>query len=187
MSTFSTGCESVWTSSGEKFPASSRKNYRYLWTARYCGQLLILGAFGKNHDVTGVGRLSADAEEDQPIPVLFELNLEDNKQDVQTGWWLNWYKYGVRINIGKQLLESHQLLPLLDGLDDGGNTPRTLYWEGGFLPGRESTAAHLIVCSRLEEYNFCKTQLEQLNGQYVCIRWLMIRFRTTSLIKTSKL
>jgi hypothetical protein len=135
------------------------------------GKLLILGAPGAGKTTTQLELAQelikrAEEQPDYPVPVL--LNLSSWKDDRQslTDWLMAELKskYGVSIKLGKEWINNHQLLPLLDGLDELESQRQELcvYAINQFLAG-ETRPLYLVVCSRIEEYNNYATQL-QLNG-----------------------
>ena len=130
------------------------------------GSLLILGApgSGKTTTLLELARdLLACAKENPnaPIPVLLNLSTWKGDQQPIFNWLLAELKfnYGVHIKIAKKWLNNHQLLPLLDGLDE-------------LQPWQQEECvqainhwlcqAHgprqIVVCSRLEEYQSFRTQ-----------------------------
>jgi MFS family permease len=148
------------------------------------GKLLILGAPGAGKTTTLLEIASELCDRalnhpDEPIPVLFNLSAwKDDKQAIsgaRTSSFADWLvaelndKRGVRVDIGKHWLENHQILPLLDGLDELEPTRQercvqaiNQFLEQAYCP------KHLVVCSRRDEYEHCNTQL-QLNGA-VCLQ-----------------
>ncbi len=135
------------------------------------GKLLILGAPGSGKTTTQLElaqALVSRAEElpDYPVPVLFNLSSwKDDRQSI-TNWLVTELKskYGVSKKLGKGWINNHQLLPLLDGLDELEPQRQELCVQAinSFLAG-ENRLLYLIVCSRSEEYSNHSTQL-QLNG-----------------------
>ncbi len=140
------------------------------------GKLLILGepGAGKTTTLLDLAKdLCAEAteNENQPIPILLDLfSWKDNSQSL-TEWLAAELKtkYGVRADIAKALLDEHQLLPFLDGLDEQEETRRVscLRQINEFLE-TDARAQHLVVCSRLKEFENCKSPL-RLNGA-VCLQ-----------------
>jgi hypothetical protein len=88
------------------------------------GKLLILGAPGSGK-TTLLLQLAQDlianaqADDNKPIPVIFELTNWKNNQPIR-----NWliaqlkFQYNIPEDIAKDWLNTNQLLPLLDGLDE---------------------------------------------------------------------
>jgi predicted NACHT family NTPase len=135
------------------------------------GKLLILGAPGSGKTTTQLElaqALVSRAEEqpEYPVPVLFNLSSwKDDRQSI-TDWLVAELKskYGVSKKLGKEWIDNHQLLPLLDGLDELEPQRQELCVQkiNQFLAG-ENRPLYLVVCSRSEEYSNYSTQL-QLNG-----------------------
>jgi branched-chain amino acid transport system substrate-binding protein len=124
-------------------------------------QLLILGELG-----SGKTTLLLDLAQDllqiaqmdnrQPIPVLVDLPSWNPKQSIQD-WLLGKLRedYGLRSDQAIDLLRQHQLLPLLDHLDEVANQHQRACaiaindWMTGDL---ELRPCGLVVCCRREEY-----------------------------------
>ncbi|MBD2198402.1 NACHT domain-containing protein [Calothrix anomala FACHB-343] len=135
------------------------------------GKLLILGPPGVGKTTTQLElaqALVSRAEEvpDYPNPVLFNLSSWIDDRQPITEWLVAELKskYGVSKKFGQECLNNHQLLPLLDGLDEIEPQRQELcvHAINKFLSG-ETRPLYLIVCSRSEEYSNYATQL-QLNG-----------------------
>lgn len=124
------------------------------------GRLLILGApgAGKTTTLLELGQelvIRAEMDTELGIPVFLNLSSwRDDRQSIES--WLveelRW-KYGVSRDIGRRLVKSKQLLPMLDGLDELESSRQGLCVEAinRFLLG-ECRPGFLVVCSRLEEY-----------------------------------
>lgn len=89
------------------------------------GKLLIRGKTGSGKTTTMLNLAKemirrAEADINYPIPVLLDLCSWKNPHQPMTDWLVDELKlkYGLRKNLGKQLLDNKQLLPLLDGLDE---------------------------------------------------------------------
>ncbi|WP_414586987.1 NACHT domain-containing protein [Scytonema sp. PCC 10023] len=147
------------------------------------GKLLILGEPGSGKTTTQLELAQAlvkraEEQPDYPVPVLFNLSsfnlssfnlsswkAEDDRQSL-TDWLLAELKskYGISKKLGQEWVNNHQLLPLLDGLDELKPECQELCVRtiNQFLAG-EIRPLHLVVCSRSEEYSSCATKL-QLNA-----------------------
>ncbi|NEP23933.1 NACHT domain-containing protein [Moorena sp. SIO3I6] len=138
------------------------------------GKLLILGEAGSGKTVTLLEltkSLISRAEQDpsEPIPVMLSLSSWKNQKIEE---WLvaeSCYLYhGVSEIDVRKLLEKHQLLPLLDNLDElNKNQFKCVEAINNFLTSNYKSN-YLVVCSRLTEYERCFTPL-QLNG-CVCLK-----------------
>lgn len=135
------------------------------------GKLLILGAPGAGKTATQLELAQAlvnRAEEqfDYPVPVLFNLSSWKDDRQSLSEWLVAELKskYGVSKKLGQEWVNNHQLLPLLDGLDELESQHQELcvHAINQFLAG-ETRPLYLVVCSRSEEYNNYLAQL-QLNG-----------------------
>ena len=89
------------------------------------GKLLILGAAGSGKttlllELAQYLIQQAEADAQQPLPILLNLASWNDQYASFEQWLLVELraKYGVRPDIGKFWLESQQLLPLLDGLNE---------------------------------------------------------------------
>ena len=148
------------------------------------GKLLILGApgAGKTTTLLEIAKDLCDRalnNPDEPIPVLFSLAAwKDDKQAMPAARNLSFVDWlvaelnerrGVRVDLGRHWLENHQILPLLDGLDElePMRQERCVQAINQFLE-QAYCPKHLVVCSRRDEYELCNTQL-QLNGA-VCLQ-----------------
>lgn len=135
------------------------------------GKLLILGAPGAGKTTTQLElakALVSRAEEqpEYPVPVLFNLSSwKDDRQSI-TDWLVAELKskYGVSKKLGQEWVNNHQLLPMLDGLDELEPQRQELcvHAINQFLAS-ETRPLYLVVCSRIEEYSNYAKQL-QLNG-----------------------
>nr|WP_322657110.1 NACHT domain-containing protein [Dendronalium sp. ChiSLP03b]MDZ8203441.1 NACHT domain-containing protein [Dendronalium sp. ChiSLP03b] len=135
------------------------------------GKLLILGAPGSGKTTTQLELAQelikrAEEQPEYPVPVLFNLSSwKDDRQSI-TDWLVAELKskYGVSPKLGKEWINNHQLLPLLDGLDELEPQRQELRVQtiNQFLAS-ETRPLYLVVCSRIEEYSNYTTQL-QLNG-----------------------
>ena len=144
------------------------------------GKLLILGEPGSGKTTTLL-ELARDLikraldEEHASIPVLLELSAWKDDRQTIAEWLVAELKdkYNIRVELGKQLLDEHNLLPLLDGLDELQKDTRQeecVRKINQFLEA-DPRSQHLVVCSRWEEYDNCPTRL-LLNGA-VCLQPLI--------------
>lgn len=134
------------------------------------GKLLILGApgAGKTTTLLELARDLCDRAVDnpnEPIPVLFNLSAWTDDKQAIADWLVAELKEkrGVRIDIGRQLLEERQLLPLLDGLDELASEYQERCLQAINQFQQNCHPKHLVVCCRLKEYENTNTLL-QLNG-----------------------
>jgi predicted NACHT family NTPase len=133
-------------------------------------RLLILGepGAGKTTELLTLAQdlvQQAIADESAAIPIIFELSAW--KEDKSIEQWLVEQLtavYKLPASIGKQWLDTQQLLPLLDGLDELGLVcqERCVEAINQFLV--EHNQPHLVVCCRREEYEQGELQLERLKG-----------------------
>ncbi|MBD2458481.1 NACHT domain-containing protein [Nostoc sp. FACHB-87] len=142
------------------------------------GKLLILGNPGSGKTTTQLElaqALVSRAEEqpEYPVPVLFNLSSWKNDRQSITDWLVAELKskYGVSNKLGKEWVDNHQLLPLLDGLDELEPQRQELCVQliNQFLAS-ENKPLYLVVCSRSEEYRNYSSNLH-LNGA-ICLREL---------------
>ena len=137
------------------------------------GRLLILGAPGSGkttmlvqlaHEL--IKRASANAA--HPVPVLLNLSAWKKEFKDIPSWMVSDLKvrHGVRKDIAKKWIDEGRILPLLDGLDELMSERQETCVEAlnTFLPDWSGTP--LVVCSRLEEYQVYKKNLE-LNGSVI--------------------
>ncbi len=133
--------------------------------------LLILGAPGSGKTITLLqlahdllNQAVSDETYSQAIPVIF--NLSTWNKDVTLFDWLGVElvsKYQIPKRIGRQWLEHHRILPLLDGLDEVRSEHRNSCVEAINQFREEFGLAGLVVCSRTEEYISLSKRLT-LNG-----------------------
>ncbi|WP_293077726.1 signal peptidase I [Moorena sp. SIO3H5] len=137
------------------------------------GRLLILGEPGSGKTTTLL-RLAEDlvrqAQQNHaaPIPIIFELSAWKDDQQALDQWLVAQLKdnYSIDKKISQQWLENHQLLPLLDGLDELGIPRQRLCVTkiNQFL--KQNIQRRGVVCCRLEEYQQGESKLRKLHGAY---------------------
>ncbi|NEQ17218.1 MAG: NACHT domain-containing protein, partial [Moorea sp. SIO3E2] len=137
------------------------------------GRLLILGEPGSGKTTTLL-RLAEDlvkqAEQNHaaPVPIIFELSAWKNDQQPLDQWLVAQLKHNYSIDekISQQWLKNHQLLPLLDGLDELGIPRQRLCVTKINQFFKQNIQRRGVVCCRLEEYQQGKVKLRKLNGAY---------------------
>ncbi len=139
------------------------------------GKLLILGAPGAGKTTTQLELAQAlvnraEQQPDYPVPVLLNLSSWKDDRQSMTDWLVAELKskYGVSKKLGQEWVNNHQLLPLLDGLDELEPQRQELcvHAINQFLAG-ETRPLYLVVCSRIEEYSNYSSNLH-LNGA-ICL------------------
>ncbi|MFL5625105.1 MAG: protein kinase domain-containing protein [Ktedonobacteraceae bacterium] len=123
------------------------------------GELLILGApgSGKTTLLLELAReLLARAEHDEqhPLPVVFNLSSWTSKQPPLADWLVEELNrtYQVPRTLGQAWVETDQILPLLDGLDEVATRDRTACIETINTYREEHGLLPLVVCSRSADY-----------------------------------
>jgi hypothetical protein len=124
------------------------------------GELLILGApgAGKTTLLLELARDLLDrAEQDvhHPIPMVFNLSSWAPRQQPIKDWLIRELntKYQIPRKLGQTLVESHQLLPLLDGLDEVAPRSRTACIDAiNTYRQKEHGLLPLVVCSRSADF-----------------------------------
>ncbi|NEO39693.1 MAG: signal peptidase I [Moorea sp. SIOASIH] len=137
------------------------------------GRLLILGEPGSGKTTTLL-RLAEElvnqAEQNHaaPVPIIFELSAWKNDQQPLDKWLVAQLKdnYSIDEKISQQWLENHQLLPLLDGLDELGIPRQRLCVTKINQFFKQDIQRRGVVCCRLEEYQHGRVKLRKLNGAY---------------------
>jgi len=134
------------------------------------GRLLILGQPGAGKTITLLTlaqELAEIAERDpeSPIPVFIELT--DGKLEKELDAWLNSRMNAYRIPA--EFLDSGQVIPFLDGLDELGSErlDEAIQSINKYLS--EKKTRRMVICCRLEEYDQSNEKLDQLNAA-VCLQ-----------------
>ena len=137
--------------------------------------VLILGQPGSGKTttlLTLVRDLVTRAERDpvQPIPVVFHLSSWVGPEQALDTWLVDELndKYQIPKKIGKDWLEHHRLLLLLDGLDEVKGEHRAACVEAVNRYAKDIGLPGMVVCCRLEQYEELKVKLS-LNGA-ICLR-----------------
>jgi GTPase SAR1 family protein len=126
------------------------------------GELLILGepGAGKTTLLLHLARTlldRAEADERLPMPVIFNLSSWARQQQPLTTWLSDELqtKYQVSRRVAKLWIESHQIHPLLDGLDEVAEEARlacmqviTTYCSGHL----NQIGMPMVICCRSQEY-----------------------------------
>jgi hypothetical protein len=129
-------------------------------------RLLILGASGAGKttllmNLVDICMARSLADLDQPLPILLNLSSWTEQYLSFEQWFLTELKakYGLRLDVGRDWLETHQLLPFLEGLDEldkklQGHCLQAInqFQQTFQLPG-------LVVCSQPEVYQRCAVPL----------------------------
>ncbi len=139
------------------------------------GKLLVLGNPGAGKTTTMLDLAAAlvqraNANPDEPIPVMVNLSSWQNPKQPFADWLLNELKlkYGVSQKLGQAWLSEKKLLPLLDGLDELPPDRQETAVQGLNTWLQSDTGApRLLVCSRREEYELYAAKLD-LNGA-ICL------------------
>jgi eukaryotic-like serine/threonine-protein kinase len=131
------------------------------------GELLILGApgAGKTTLLLDLARdLIARSEDDaqHPIPVVFNLSAWA-EQCLPLAVWLveeMSMRYDVPRKVGRAWVETDQILPLLDGLDEVLLERREACVDAINLFRQDHGLVSLVVCSRVDDYELLTTRLK---------------------------
>jgi len=135
------------------------------------GRLLILGqpGGGKTTMLLKLGEElvnRADNNISDSVPVLFSLSSWKNDHQNIRDWLIEQLKekYGIGKNIGKQLVDNQELIPLLDGLDEltAERQEKCVIKINEFLRSSDWNNP-IAICSRTQEYQRY-TSLLQLNN-----------------------
>jgi hypothetical protein len=126
------------------------------------GRLLILGepGSGKSTTLLELARdLVAVAEQDdtEPVPIIFELSNWSHHNPTIEQWLVAQLQQeftGMSKAVAQQLVATHQILPLLDGLDELGLTrqKQCAVKINDFLP-KGMPERKAVVCCRTEEFD----------------------------------
>jgi TIR domain/NACHT domain len=128
--------------------------------------LLIVGApgTGKTTLLLELARdllLRAESDESEPIPVVFNLSSWAVRREPLLDWLV--FELNERLDVpeklARQWLETEQILPLLDGLDEVAEADRNSCVEAinGFRRGHGLLP--IAVCSRIADYKALGTKL----------------------------
>ncbi|HEU4328738.1 MAG TPA: NACHT domain-containing protein [Roseiflexaceae bacterium] len=136
---------------------------------RFGGALLILGApgAGKTTLLLELARElldRAEADATLPIPVVFPLSTWAADRKPLEQWLIDQLKvlYQVSKKQATAWVEQHQILPLLDGLDEVAEAHRPACVRAINAFREERGTLPLIVCSRLREYETVAQETAQL-------------------------
>jgi eukaryotic-like serine/threonine-protein kinase len=122
------------------------------------GELLILGEPGSGKttlllELTGNLIERAKKDETYPIPVVFNLSSWSVKHQPLSDWLVEELntKYQVPVNIGKSWVNTDQIMPLLDGLDEVAEDHREASIDA-INDYHKQHLTPLAVCGRSSEY-----------------------------------
>jgi serine/threonine protein kinase len=134
------------------------------------GKLLILGdpGSGKTTSLLELTRgllARAEADEQYPIPVVFNLSSWGSKRIPLSVWLTNELidKYQIPKKVAQDWIANNQLLVLLDGLDEVGSQHREVCIEAINNYRKEHGFVDIVVCSRITDYDVLTNRLK-LNG-----------------------
>jgi len=107
----------------------------------------------------------AEADSAEPVPVVFHLSSWGGPEQSLDAWLVDELndKYQIPKKIGRQWLEHHRLLLLLDGLDEVANEHRAACVEAINRFAKEIGQPGIAVCCRLGQYEELSVKLA-LNG-----------------------
>lgn len=142
--------------------------------AELARQLLILGEPGAGK-TTMMLELAEDllkratADKAEPIPVMLSLSSWKNPKQPIFEWLLGELraKYGIRQSLAQQWLEKHQLLPLLDGLDEVATKHQrdcAVALNAWLIGELEQSPCGVLICCRREEFEQVVRQPLSLYG-----------------------
>jgi len=137
------------------------------------GELLILGepGSGKTTTLLELARelvARAQRDSDAPMPIVFNLSSWADERKPINKWLVDELntRYQVPKQVGESWVESAQILPLLDGLDEVAQIYRLACVEAINQFRLEHGLIPLIVCSRIADYQALTTRLK-LQGAVV--------------------
>lgn len=132
-----------------------------------CGELLILGDPGSGKTTTMLEltrdlleRAQSDIE--KPMPVVFNLSSWADGRKPIDEWLVSELnaRYQVPRLVGQAWVETEQILPLLDGLDEVVYDYRTACVEAINQFRQQYGLMPLVVCSRVADYDALATRLK---------------------------
>ncbi|NEQ45745.1 MAG: NACHT domain-containing protein [Leptolyngbya sp. SIOISBB] len=136
------------------------------------GRLLILGVpgSGKTTALLELARelvTATEVDETAPMPIIFELsNWKQDRQPIDE-WLVAQLKeeYNLPPKVGRHWIATHQILPLLDGLDELDETrlPKCVEKLNDWLP-EEAPERQAVVCCRTTEFRQEEVKLTEFNG-----------------------
>ncbi|MFN6461515.1 MAG: NACHT domain-containing protein [Nostoc sp. DedVER02] len=161
-----------WISNGQNTPLPPETKIVDIFSQEE-GKLLILGTpgSGKTTLLLQLAKeliATAEVDENKPIPVVFELTNWQKKQKI-TDWLVEQlkYQYSISEDIAKEWLNTNQILPFFDGLDElKEDQVECIHAINNFI-NQEPQPLHLVVCCRSQEYDSGNTLL-RLNA--VCVQ-----------------
>jgi hypothetical protein len=125
------------------------------------GKLLILGEAGSGKttlllDLARDLLEQARSDDARPLPVVFNLAAWATRRQPLAAWLVEELhdpnKYNVPRAVAQHWIATHQLLPLLDGLDEVAAPHRTACVEALNAYQAEHDVVPLVVCSRTADY-----------------------------------
>jgi len=141
--------------------------------------MLILGEPGSGKTITLLELTRdlitrAEADSNQPIPVVFNLSSWTDKRQLLDDWLATELssKYQIPRKIGRAWLIDNRILPLLDGLDEVKSENRAACVEALNQFGKTFGLPGYVICCRIKEYTILPVRLK-LNGA-ICLQPLTI-------------